>query len=187
MSWMTDLPDPLRLRERTMKSAMLPIGLANPLFYAFGAAATAGVAWWTLTRLLRPTNLEAVLPLTKAEAKAIAAQPETVIEAVAVPVVEPVVEATPEPEPVAVAAFEPESEPEVAPAQVPDAADDLTVLVGIGPRTAAALAEHGVTRFAHLAAWTEERMADFDAEMGLKRRSVRDAWLDQARAFAALN
>jgi len=120
------------------------------------------------------------------EAKAIAAHPETVVEAVATPVVEPVVEAAPEVI-AAPPAFEPESEPEVAPAQVPADDDDLTVLVGIGPRTAAALAERGVTRFAHLAAWTEERMAAFDAEMSLKGRSVRDAWLEQARAFAAMN
>jgi predicted flap endonuclease-1-like 5' DNA nuclease len=30
-------------------------------------------------------------------------------------------------------------------------------------------------------------MAAFDAELSLKGRSARDAWLEQARAFAALN
>jgi|WetSurMetagenome_2_1015567.scaffolds.fasta_scaffold110106_1 predicted flap endonuclease-1-like 5' DNA nuclease len=61
------------------------------------------------------------------------------------------------------------------------AADDLTVLVGIGPKLAAALAERGVTRFAQIAAWTEEDLAVVDKALDLKGRAVRDAWVAQAK------
>ncbi|MGZ6027426.1 MAG: hypothetical protein ACXWKU_20620 [Caulobacteraceae bacterium] len=64
--------------------------------------------------------------------------------------------------------------------------DDLTLLVGIGPKLAAALAERGVTRFVHLAAWTEDDLGAFDKALDLKGRAVRDAWVAQARRFAAL-
>lgn len=63
--------------------------------------------------------------------------------------------------------------------------DDLTRMVGIGPKLAAALAESGVTRFSEIAAWTEEDLAAFDKALDLKGRAVRDAWVAQARRFAA--
>ena len=61
------------------------------------------------------------------------------------------------------------------------AADDLTVLVGIGPKLAAALAERGVTRFAQIAAWTEKDLTEVDKALDLKGRAVRDAWVAQAK------
>ncbi len=70
----------------------------------------------------------------------------------------------------------------VVAAEVPD---DLTRLVGIGPKLAAALAERGVTRFAHLAHWTEADLAEVDKALDLKGRAVRDAWVAQAKRFAA--
>jgi predicted flap endonuclease-1-like 5' DNA nuclease len=63
--------------------------------------------------------------------------------------------------------------------------DDLTRLVGIGPKLAAALAERGVTRFAQLAAWTAVDLAEVDKALDLKGRAVRDAWVAQAKRFAA--
>jgi len=181
MSWLTEMQDPSTLRERAAqsltKSFALPLGMANPLWLAFGAAASAGAAWWMLTRWTRPVNLEAVAaaPILTAPAEAPAVlevkTPEVapvVVEA-PVEVIEPVVEAVVEPLVEAVA-----REP-----------DDLTRLVGVGPRSAAALAERGVTTFAALAAWSAAELAAFDAELSLKGRSVRDAWLDQARKFAA--
>ena len=59
--------------------------------------------------------------------------------------------------------------------------DDLTTLVGIGPKLAAALAERGVTTYAHLAAWTTDQAEAFDAELSLKGRVARDAWVAQAK------
>lgn len=63
------------------------------------------------------------------------------------------------------------------------APDDLTRLVGIGPKLAAALAERGVTRFAEIAAWTESDLVELDKALDLKGRAVRDAWVAQAKRF----
>jgi predicted flap endonuclease-1-like 5' DNA nuclease len=63
--------------------------------------------------------------------------------------------------------------------------DDLTRLVGIGPKLAAALAERGVTTFAQIAAWTDQELADLDKALDLKGRAARDAWVAQAKRFAA--
>ena len=63
--------------------------------------------------------------------------------------------------------------------------DDLTRLVGIGPKLQIALAERGLTRFAQIAAWTEEDLASVDKALDLKGRAARDAWVAQAKRFAA--
>ena len=61
---------------------------------------------------------------------------------------------------------------------------DLTQLVGIGPKLSIALAERGVTRFEHIAAWKAKDVAKFDAELSLKGRAVRAAWVAQAQRLA---
>ena len=233
MSWMTEIADPATLRERTMKSLATPIGLANPLWLAFGAAASAGAAWWLMTRLARPFNVEAFLvtiPGRSTLATTPAAEPELArvspsdggspaeageggspgeapaASASSVPSESPSSIGAGEAAPALVAEVAPESAPalaetplaealdaanEVIEAEVAQACevvaetqDDLTRLVGVGPRTAAALAERGVARFADLAAWTDEQLAAFDAELRLKGRSLRDAWRAQARRLA---
>ncbi len=63
--------------------------------------------------------------------------------------------------------------------------DDLTRLMGIGPKLQIALAERGVTRFADIAAWTEVDLAEVDKALDLKGRAVRDAWVAQAKRFAS--
>ncbi|PHY21791.1 phasin PhaH [Caulobacter sp. BP25] len=63
--------------------------------------------------------------------------------------------------------------------------DDLTRLVGVGPKLAASLAEQGVTTFSQIAAWTPEELAEVDLKLGLKGRAERDAWVAQAKRFAA--
>lgn len=70
--------------------------------------------------------------------------------------------------------------------QAKSAADDLTVVVGIGPKLAASLAELGVTRFSELAAWGPAELADFDAKLNLKGRAERDAWVAQAKRLAGV-
>jgi predicted flap endonuclease-1-like 5' DNA nuclease len=63
--------------------------------------------------------------------------------------------------------------------------DDLTRLVGIGPKLAVALAERGITTFAQIALWGEKELAEIDKALDLKGRAVRDAWVAQAKRFAA--
>jgi len=65
--------------------------------------------------------------------------------------------------------------------------DDLTLLVGVGPKLAASLAELGVTRFSEIAAWGEAELAEFDAKLNLKGRAERDAWVAQAKRLAAVS
>lgn len=65
------------------------------------------------------------------------------------------------------------------------AGDDLTLLVGIGPKLAASLADLGVTRFSEIAAWGPEDLADFDAKLSLKGRAERDAWVAQAKRLSS--
>jgi predicted flap endonuclease-1-like 5' DNA nuclease len=59
--------------------------------------------------------------------------------------------------------------------------DDLTRLVGIGPKLAASLAELGVTTFGQIAAWTPDELASYDSLLNLKGRAERDAWVAQAQ------
>ena len=63
--------------------------------------------------------------------------------------------------------------------------DDLTRLVGIGPKLSVALAARGVARFADIARWTEADLLEVDKALDLKGRAVRDAWVAQAKRFAA--
>lgn len=106
--------------------------------------------------------------------------------------VEAVAETVPEAlEPLVVASVE-----AAEPVAVPDAADvmadapvalvaaeidDLTRLVGIGPKLAASLGELGVTRFSQIAAWTSEDLKSIDELLNLKGRADRDAWIAQAK------
>jgi predicted flap endonuclease-1-like 5' DNA nuclease len=63
-------------------------------------------------------------------------------------------------------------------------ADDLTRVVGIGPKLAASLGELGVTSFSQIAAWTPDELQSFDQLLNLKGRADRDAWIAQAKRFA---
>ncbi|HXU99172.1 MAG TPA: hypothetical protein VG166_01585 [Caulobacteraceae bacterium] len=160
-------------REAARKSLALPLGLASPLWLAFGAATTAGVAWWWMTRWTRAVNLEAMAGAAKAQVGAIEAivEKESEVASDAVEAAAAMLEAT------AV----------IEPAPLPSAevvADDLTALVGVGPKLAAALAERGITSFAQLADWTAEEADAFDAELSLKGRVARDAWIAQAKRLA---
>ena len=119
---------------------------------------------------------------------------EEIVEAAAEPLVETVIaanedvaEAVVEAEPPVAEAVAPvvEAAPEVVPEAVPevvkDAVDDLTKLVGVGPKLAASLAELGVTTFSQIAAWTPDELDSFDQLLNLKGRAERDAWIAQAK------
>jgi predicted flap endonuclease-1-like 5' DNA nuclease len=191
MSWTAEFPDVEGARDTARKALALRIGFASPLWLAFGAAASAGVAYWWATRWA-PVNLEA---LAFEEAIAELPEPEPAVEATvedeAYVEAEPVAEVELVAEPAVEAPAEEEIkaepyawlEPDEAPAAELEG-DDLTRLAGVGPKLAAALAERGVTTFAQLAAWTEDNAAAFDAELSLKGRVARDAWVEQAKRLA---
>lgn len=128
--------------------------------------------------VLAPVELEAPEPVVAA----VTAATETVAEAVqeTLDTVETVATETAE---TVEAAAEPVVEAVVE--QAKSTGDDLTLLVGIGPKLAASLAELGVTRFEQIAAWGADELADFDAKLSLKGRAERDAWVAQAKRLAA--
>jgi predicted flap endonuclease-1-like 5' DNA nuclease len=173
MSWLSDFQEASATRNRAARTLSVQIGLANPLWLAYSAAASAGAAWWLMARSWQPVNLEA-------QAVATLPSPEPVLESPVAVEVEPHAETV-----VAVVVDVAVETADAIRVETAAVADDLTRLVGVGPRTAAALAERGVATFADLAAWTAEDVAAFDSDMRLKGRSVRDAWLEQARALTA--
>ena len=64
-------------------------------------------------------------------------------------------------------------------------ADDLTLIVGIGPKMQALLNGLGFFHFDQIAAWTEAEIVWVDERLeGFKGRVTRDRWGDQARQLA---
>ena len=92
----------------------VPIGAASPLWLMFTGAASAGVAYWWMTRWMRPINLEALPPPPAADA-APAQEAAILAEAFVAPVleaVEPVLEAgVVDPDPAPAPAPEPAPNP----------------------------------------------------------------------------
>lgn len=175
----------------TEKMLSLPMGAISPLWLMFAGAATVGAAYFWSRTFFKPTNVEALFTAPEALRDTTADIAETVVETVeaeaqiAIDVVESIIETTSDVIDEAVeAAPEPVREVLAALAPEPVAPDDLTVLTGIGPKLAAALAERGVTRFAQIAAWTDEDIAGFDKELKLMGRIGREAWIAQARRLA---
>ena len=174
MSWMqpfeSDRPD-------LEKAIRTPIGAASPLWWAFAGAATAGVAYWWLTRWAKPFNVEAAGVSAPAEI-APALEEAAATYDLAPDAIEDVVD-TP-------AADEPAEEMQAQNEEILEAfADDLTRLVGIGPKLALALADRGVSRFSQIAEWTDDDLAYFDRELNLKGRAIREGWVEQAKALTS--
>lgn len=171
------------------KGPNLMAGAASPLWLVFGGAAMAGATWWWwAARWREAVNVEALMapastatlptpePVELAPEPAVAAPIDPVTEA---PVLAPVELEVPAP----IAAAEPVAEAavETAVEAAKSAVDDLTQLVGIGPKLAASLSELGVTRFEQIAGWGAADLADFDAKLNLRGRAERDAWVAQAK------
>ena len=72
----------------------------------------------------------------------------------------------------------------VAPAPTVDRADDLKKIKGVGPRLQQTLLAMGITRFAQIAAWTDEEVAEVNAKLRFHGRIERDQWIAQARSLA---
>jgi predicted flap endonuclease-1-like 5' DNA nuclease len=199
MAWLTDEQTVSAARERAEKALRIPLGMASPLWLAFGAAASVGVTWWWMTRWTKAVNLEAMTPFKLASPALTVVKPAPSPEAAAEASPEPVLETaaaalaaeTPPSAELKATAPAVKAEPvkrAAAPKAVPAPPaipDDLTRLVGIGPKLADALAARGVTRFSQIAAWTAADLAKVDADLKLLGRAARDAWVAQARRFAA--
>lgn len=81
----------LEKSPETGKALSLPLGVVSPLWMMFAGAATAGVAYWWMTRWTRPTNLEAELAVVEPVVEVLA-EP-VAVEAAAEPVVDTAVDA----------------------------------------------------------------------------------------------
>lgn len=179
----------------TEKMLSLPVGAISPLWLMFAGAATVGAAYFWSRSFFKPVNLEALTALPDAALEAATPVVETLAEtleaaaeaavevveaelAIVADVIDEVVEAAPAPVAEVFAALAPEPVATASP-------DDLTRLTGIGPKLAAAFAERGVTRFADIAAWTDEDIARFDRELKLMGRVAREAWIAQATRLAS--
>jgi predicted flap endonuclease-1-like 5' DNA nuclease len=131
------------------------------------------------------TVLDAAQEIVQAAAEPLV---ETVVAAnedVAEAVVEPVVAAEPfVAEAIGTAADTATDAVEKVAATAEAEGDDLTRLVGVGPKLAASLAELGVTQFSQIAAWTPDELTSYDQLLNLKGRADRDAWIAQAKRFA---
>lgn len=196
------------------KSLSFPLGAMSPLWLAFAGAAATGAAYFWMSRWTRPTHLEAQLGAARAlpaapEAPSFAPVASAVMEAAAA-AVEPALEIAktathtvmqsaieqsaamaeafdpvePVPEPLAKVEAAQEDIAEVTAETVKAAVDDLTRLVGVGPKLAASLADRGVNSFSQIAAWTADDLTAVDQALDLRGRAVRDAWVAQAKRLA---
>jgi NADH-quinone oxidoreductase subunit E len=180
MVWLDGFSDLKAARERAETAFYAPLGMMSPLWVAFGAAASAGAAFWLMTRWVKPVHIEAAMASLDAAPKATQSGGDVATPAPAdadsptIAAAPPIVE-----ESSIGAAVEAFAEIESA------MADDLTRLAGVGPKIAKALAERGVERFEQLAAWTQEDLAAFDAALDLRGKAVRAGFVEQARRLAA--
>jgi branched-chain amino acid transport system ATP-binding protein len=62
--------------------------------------------------------------------------------------------------------------------------DDLTLIKGIGPVNNRKLNQHGVTRFAQIAAWKKADVTTVEAYLEFDGRIAREDWIGQAKALA---
>lgn len=64
--------------------------------------------------------------------------------------------------------------------------DDIGRIKGVGPKLKALLTSLGVTTYAQIAAWSDEDIAQIDAQLGsFAGRAVRDNWVEQAKLLAS--
>jgi large subunit ribosomal protein L21 len=88
----------------------------------------------------------------------------------------------------------PKAEKKAAPAEVQTlasegaasvAADDISLIGGIGPKILKGLNDMGVTTLGQIAAWTAEDVERVEAELKQKGRVAREEWIEQAKELLA--
>jgi large subunit ribosomal protein L21 len=117
-----------------------------------------------------------------AEPAAAAAEPAAAAAEPAAAAAEPAAAAA---EPAALA--EPAAAAKPAGAADQGAADNLSLISGVGPKIKQSLGELGYTRFAQIAALTPEEIETIETALKSKGRIARDEWIDQARELMAGN
>jgi large subunit ribosomal protein L21 len=65
------------------------------------------------------------------------------------------------------------------------AADDISLIGGIGPKILKGLTGLGVTSFAQIAGWTDADVERIETELKQKGRVAREEWIEQARELMA--
>jgi large subunit ribosomal protein L21 len=65
------------------------------------------------------------------------------------------------------------------------AADDISLIGGIGPKILKGLTDLGVTTFAQIAGWTDADVERIETELKQKGRVAREEWIEQARELMA--
>jgi predicted flap endonuclease-1-like 5' DNA nuclease len=65
--------------------------------------------------------------------------------------------------------------------KVAETSDDLSAIKGLGPKAKATLIAGGITRFAQIAGWTDQDVAQWDATINGRGRIARDGWVAQAK------
>ncbi len=179
-----------RWREAVNLEAMLalapePVNVPAETLAALEAAPEPVVEAVTLVAETTETVLDAAQEIAETVAEPLVETVTAATEQAAQAVVEPVAAVEPA---IAEAVEKVEAAAPVVAETVQKAAetalDDLTRLVGVGPKLAASLGELGVTQFSQIAAWTPDELASYDQLLNLKGRADREAWIDQAKRFA---
>lgn len=147
------------------------------LFFAGGV-----IAGWIVRGRSDETDAPAAKQLGFATRMDAQRQAEPKPEPAAEPAPEPM--ASPEPAPSGDPHARPDSGRETAAAPAVGAGDELTAIKGLGPKAAEKLQTMGVTRYAQIAAWSDEDVARFDRELSARGRIVRDEWVAQAKSLA---
>lgn len=179
---------------------MLQIIEANWVAFALALLIGLLVAWWLFGRSARIAERRERRPDVLDEGAAPAQRNHALIDAPPAAAPPPIV--TPPPvslgmagvgEVIAAAATEEADQATPAPATEPASpplgaseSDDLRRIKGVGPKLVALLHSLGVTRYAQIAAWTDEDVARIDAQLGsFAGRIRRDSWVEQAKLLAA--
>jgi large subunit ribosomal protein L19 len=70
-------------------------------------------------------------------------------------------------------------------AKVEVAADDVSLIGGVGPKIKEALHKEGVTSLKQIAEMNDEQIFALDEKLGLKGRTKREDWVEQAKELVA--
>jgi predicted flap endonuclease-1-like 5' DNA nuclease len=65
------------------------------------------------------------------------------------------------------------------------AADDLSRINGVGPKVKDQLIAEGITSTNQIAEMTDEQIFTLDEKLGLKGKSKKEKWIEQAKKLAA--